>query len=256
MFVVAIVNRKGGCGKSTLATHLAAHFARGTDSQVLLGDLDRQQSATAWLRLREERDTVDRDRLRSWPASARTLVRPTTGATHLVLDTPGGLEAMELARVVMAADVVLLPLRESLFDRLATEQSVAELRRLPRVTQGRCRVAALGMGVSPDQCTPDSLLAQWAQDQTLPLPALLTQAPAYSRTAEKGLCLFDTPTGRVRDVLLPQWEPLLSWLGHVERETRRTAARRTVVAGTRRRGVEAEQGATSAAPTPQPSVAS
>ncbi len=48
MAVVVIINRKGGCGKSTLATYIAAYFAcQGVP--VTLGDLDPQQSATTWL---------------------------------------------------------------------------------------------------------------------------------------------------------------------------------------------------------------
>ena len=51
MPVVAVINRKGGSGKSTLATQLAGCLAnRG--SQVMLGDVDRQQSSLAWLRRR------------------------------------------------------------------------------------------------------------------------------------------------------------------------------------------------------------
>jgi chromosome partitioning protein len=45
---VLIANPKGGSGKSTLATNLAGYFAmRG--KQVMLEDLDRQQSAANWL---------------------------------------------------------------------------------------------------------------------------------------------------------------------------------------------------------------
>ena len=53
MPVVAIVNRKGGSGKSTLATHLAAYCAN-QGLPVMLGDVDRQQSTQAWLKLRQQ----------------------------------------------------------------------------------------------------------------------------------------------------------------------------------------------------------
>ena len=44
MPVIAVVNRKGGCGKSTFAAHVAAWCARRGHS-VMLGDVDRQQSS-------------------------------------------------------------------------------------------------------------------------------------------------------------------------------------------------------------------
>ena len=52
MPVIAVVNRKGGSGKSTLAAHMAAWCAL-QGSSVMLGDVDRQQSARAWLKRRD-----------------------------------------------------------------------------------------------------------------------------------------------------------------------------------------------------------
>jgi chromosome partitioning protein len=54
MPVVAVVNRKGGSGKSTIATHIAAYCAH-LNIGVMLGDVDRQQSTRSWLKLREQR---------------------------------------------------------------------------------------------------------------------------------------------------------------------------------------------------------
>ncbi len=51
MTVIAILNSKGGSGKSTVATNLASWFARKGE-HVMLGDLDRQQSVRAWLNKR------------------------------------------------------------------------------------------------------------------------------------------------------------------------------------------------------------
>src|SRR5690606_39516130 len=52
MPVVAVVNRKGGSGKSTFAAHAAAWCARQGHA-VMLGDIDRQQSSRGWLRRRD-----------------------------------------------------------------------------------------------------------------------------------------------------------------------------------------------------------
>ena len=51
MPVIVVANPKGGVGKSTLATNLAGYLARQGHA-VMLGDVDRQQSARAWLALR------------------------------------------------------------------------------------------------------------------------------------------------------------------------------------------------------------
>lgn len=50
MTVIAVVNPKGGVGKTTLATNLAGYFAN-SQKRTMLGDFDKQQSAKEWLRL-------------------------------------------------------------------------------------------------------------------------------------------------------------------------------------------------------------
>ena len=59
MTVIVVANPKGGVGKSTLATNLAGYFAANGE-WVALADLDKQQSAHAWLDLRP--DTLADDR--------------------------------------------------------------------------------------------------------------------------------------------------------------------------------------------------
>lgn len=145
MPVIAVVNRKGGSGKTTLATHLAACLAnRGL--RVMLGDADRQQSTAPWLRRRAAQV------LPCTPVVGRTvdpksLLRPPAGVSHTVIDTPGGLQGFELARILMFADVVLLPLCNSAFDRESAADCLADIRRHPRVDSGRCEVAAVGMRI-------------------------------------------------------------------------------------------------------------
>ena len=54
-----VANPKGGSGKSTLATQLAGYFA-AQRREVMLGDIDRQQSAREWLQTRPfELPTID-----------------------------------------------------------------------------------------------------------------------------------------------------------------------------------------------------
>jgi chromosome partitioning protein len=207
MSVIAVVNRKGGSGKSTLATHFAAVFAN-VGAAVALGDIDRQQSTRTWLRQRKV--SGEGTRILGWNVDAKTFVREPVGIDHVVMDTPGGLTGLDLARVVMYADAIVMPVSHSLFDRTSAADCLAELRTLPRVQSGRCRVAAVGMRIDPRSDAAESVRA-WASEQKLPLVAVLPQSPAYVRCVERGLTVFDVPQLDVEDELA-HWKPLLQWM--------------------------------------------
>jgi len=209
MPVVAVVNRKGGSGKSTLATHLAAYCA-STGAAVMLGDVDRQQSTRTWLRQRNAVPSDARAEIVGWTVDPKSFVRPPAGIDLVVMDTPGGLTGFDLARVVMYADAILMPVCNSIFDRESAAECLAELRTLPRVTSGRCKLAAIGMRL--DARTEAAEVVQtWAGKQGLPFIAALRESQAYVRCIERGLTLFDQPAADV-GVDLDQWQPILDWL--------------------------------------------
>jgi chromosome partitioning protein len=209
MPVVAVINRKGGSGKSTLATHLAGYWA-DAGAAVMLGDVDRQQSTQTWLRLRKARQLGHRKEIVGWRIDPGSMVRPPAGIEHVVLDTPGGLRGFDLARVVMYADAILIPVCNSIFDRESAAECLAELRTLPRIATGRCKVAVIGMRLDARTKSAEVLQA-WAMSLTVPFIAVLRESQTYVRCIEKGLSLFDLPAAQVRTDLT-QWEPILDWL--------------------------------------------
>ena len=209
MPVVAVINRKGGSGKSTLATHLAAYCAN-SGMPVMLGDVDRQQSSQAWLRIRNKQQLPERSSILGWTVDPRNVLRPPPGIRHVVLDTPGGLRDFDLARVVMTADAILMPVCNSVFDRESAAACYAELMKLPRIASGRCQVAAVGMRLDARTKAPE-VLAAWAAGLNLPFVGVLRETQAYVRCVERGLTLFDLPTAHVQ-ADLAQWQPILQWL--------------------------------------------
>jgi chromosome partitioning protein len=214
MPVVAVVNRKGGSGKSTLATHLAAYCAHN-GIPVMLGDVDKQQSTQAWLRLRATQPVTSRSPIVGWTVDPKSVLRAPAGVNHVVLDTPGGLRGFDLARVVMFADVILMPVCNSVFDRESAADCYAELMTLPRVASGRCQVAAVGMRLDA-RTKADEIIKAWAEKQKLPFIGVLRETQGYVRCIERGLTLFDLPVAKV-EADLAQWQPILNWLGPVLR---------------------------------------
>ena len=223
MPVIAVVNRKGGSGKSTLATHIAAYCAlRG--AAVAIADIDRQQSTRAWLRQRKAQPAGESTRITAWNVDPRTFVRPPVGIDHVVIDTPGGLTGLDLARVVMYADALVVPIGASMFDRESAAACLAELRTLPRVASGRCRIGAIGMRVESNSDSAEALLG-WSQEHKLEILALLPQSPAYVRCVDKGLTLFDLPLEDI-EADLAHWKPLLQWLRPLVRPAANASAAR------------------------------
>jgi chromosome partitioning protein len=238
MPVIAIVNRKGGSGKSTLATHLAAHFANAGVA-VMLGDVDRQQSTQSWLRSRNLHRLAGSTPIVGWAVDPKRVLRPPAGVRHVVLDTPGGLRGFDLARVAAFADVILMPVCNSLFDRESAAECYAELMALPRIASGRCKVAAIGMRLD-SRTKAAEVLEAWARGLKLPFIGVLREAQAYVRCVEQGLTVFDLPAAQSQ-ADMAQWKPIVAWLEPVLRTVRRPVLRANPLVS--RPAVEASAGA-------------
>jgi chromosome partitioning protein len=208
MAVIAVVNRKGGAGKSTLATHIACYLAvQGLE--VMLGDVDRQQSSRLWLSLRP--DTLPK--IHGWTIDERNFARPPAGVKHVVLDTPGGFQGVGLMKVAMYADAILIPSTPSLFDRQAAADCLKELRTQPRVATGKCRVASIGMRID-GRTRNASLLAEWAANLQVQHLGTIREAQAYARCLEQGMSIFDFSPAKVANYL-PEWSQVTSWLDEI-----------------------------------------
>ncbi|ODV12113.1 MAG: cobyrinic acid a,c-diamide synthase [Rubrivivax sp. SCN 70-15] len=203
MPVIVIANPKGGVGKSTLATNVAGCLAAAGHA-VMLGDVDRQQSARQWLALRP----APLPPIRGWEPAHDEIVRPPKGTTHVVLDTPAGLHGKRLDAVLRIADRMLIPLQPSLFDIQATHAFVQGLRAHRRGAE--IELGLVGMRVR-EHTRANEQLHQYLATLPVPVVAWLRDTQNYVQLAAHGLTLWDVAPSRVeRD--LEQWAPLKAWL--------------------------------------------
>jgi len=203
MPTIVIANPKGGVGKSTLATNVAGLLARDGHA-VMLGDVDKQQSSRQWLALRPPQLPV----IRGWDVAPDDIVRPPKGTTHVVLDTPAGIDGKRLDAVLRIADKVLIPLQPSLFDIQATHAFVQTL--LAHRRAAELSIGMVGMRMRSHTISNDRLHDYLA---TLPVPVItwLRDTQNYVHLAAHGLTLWDVSPSRVeRD--LEQWEALAAWV--------------------------------------------
>jgi chromosome partitioning protein len=127
IMIIALLNQKGGVGKTTLATHIAGELAlRG--STVILLDADPQGSALDWTQRRVQRGLP---RLFCAVGLARETLHQEAPqlaqrADHVVIDGPPRIAALARS-ALMAADRVLIPVQPSPFDMWASAEMVALL---------------------------------------------------------------------------------------------------------------------------------
>ena len=221
MAVIAVINSKGGAGKSTVSSHIAAYCAmRGPD--VTLCDLDPQGSTAYWL----EQRPAAAPRIRGHH-SAGTFTHPPADSRHVVIDTPSGFDGLPFLRVMMYADAVIVPTALSFFDRRALESTIRTLKAAPRVAKGNCVIGCIGTRIDPRSNDPE-LLETMLRDLGVSYLGSIPAARTYSRCLEQGLTVFDFPSAVARSQAT-HWATAVSWLETVLARTAPRAEIRAVV---------------------------
>jgi len=139
---ILVANPKGGSGKSTLATNLAAYYA-GRGLNVMLGDVDRQQTSRVWLSRRPE----SCPRIGSWDLAPGEPARPPRGTRVMILDSAAGLHGKKLTALLRRVDHVLVPIQPSPFDMWASEAFFQDLLAEKALRKSRVFMGVVGMRV-------------------------------------------------------------------------------------------------------------
>lgn len=191
MKVIAVLNQKGGSGKTTIATHLARSL-QISGADVLLVDSDPQGSARDWAAVREDqpltvvgidRPTIDRD--------VKNVARK---VDFVVID--GAPQAADLAvSAIKAADFVLIPVQPSPYDIWATADLVELVKQRIDMTDGRLQ-AAFVVSRAIKGTKMGAEVAEALTGYGLPvLESRITQRVSYPGTAATGTTVLDAEPG-------------------------------------------------------------
>jgi chromosome partitioning protein len=138
--IIAVLNQKGGVGKTTIATHLAGAFAREGRS-VLMIDSDPQGSALDWSQRRKEATYPRLFGVVGLPRETLHLEAPAIARSTDIVIIDGPPRVTALARsALLAADLVLIPVQPSPYDVWASMEMI-ELIAEARVFRPELRAA-------------------------------------------------------------------------------------------------------------------
>lgn len=205
---IMVLNAKGGCGKSTLATNIASYFA-SEDAAVALADYDPQRSSLDWL----ERRPDDRPKIAGVTAYDSGLRGLPRNADILVIDAPARTHGAELTNLVKHAETIVVPVLPSTIDMQATSTFLKELQSLTRVQNKDVKIGAVANRVRGNTLIFDDL-DEYLTKARVPYIAALREAQNYVRAYTRGLGIFDLP----EYLAWPdweEWEPVTAWLRSV-----------------------------------------
>lgn len=203
---IMVMNAKGGCGKSTLATNLASYYAtRG--HAVALADFDPQRSSLDWV----EQRPADLPEVIGVAAFEDGLRHAPRSADYIIMDAPARSHGAELTELVKRAETIIVPVLPSRIDIQASGRFVDELRSTGKVEKGEAKIAVIANRVVQNTIAFDELDA-WLRRVRAPYVATLREAQNYVRAYSRGLGVFELPAY----LAWPDWEqwgPLIDWLG-------------------------------------------
>jgi len=209
---IVILNPKGGSGKTTIATNLAAYYAC-TGFPSALMDYDSQGSSTRWLSRRSPEapyihGVATYENHAGLTRSFALRVPP--DVQRVVVDTPAAFQKHELIDYVRSADKILVPVLPSEIDIHAATRTIADLLLVAKVARHEDRLAVVANRVKSNTRVFRSLM-KFLESLEIPVAAVLRDTQNYIRTASEGQGLLELEKVDVtRDVV--QWKRLVGWL--------------------------------------------
>lgn len=202
---IMVMNAKGGCGKSTLATNLASYYA-DAGYGVALADYDPQRSSLDWLDRRPD------DRAEIVP-----IVGYKDGLKHLprsldmvVIDAPARSHGSELTNLVRHAETIIVPVLPSTIDIQASDRFVKELQSVGKVARKQAKIGVVANRVREYTLIFEEL-DEYLTKLRIPYLASLREAQNYVRAYTRGLGIYELP----EYLAWPdweQWDPLIEWV--------------------------------------------
>ena len=210
---IIVINTKGGCGKTTIATNLASYYASNGFVTALM-DYDPQGSSTRWLKLRpqdkEEIHGINAHKRQSMQATRAWQMRVPTGTERVIIDAPAGIAGKALHSFVQQVDTILIPVLPSPIDIHSATAFIKDL-----LLIGKVRNLGVRVGVIANRTRKNTLVYQSLErflgSLNLPFVTSLRDTQHYVHAFERGIGIQEMWDKRVEQDKLT-WSPVINWL--------------------------------------------
>lgn len=199
MRTILVVNPKGGCGKTTIATNLAGYYASKGVS-VTLADIDQQRSSYQWAVSRAVTAAPITARFEEKDYSSRRVIYDCPAQIHIGLATD----------LINRSDVIIMPINPSIIDHRAAFKFIFDVRGMMRADL--CKRIKIGFVANRTNDSYKSYqeLENFSNLMKVPIVTALRNSQNYVTAANEGTSIFEMPHRKVnRD--LQQWRALCYW---------------------------------------------
>ena len=209
---IVILNPKGGCGKSTLATNLAACYAnRGNVPAVM--DYDPQGSTMGWLERRpDDLPTIHGIAAykKSMQATRSWQLRVPNETETLFIDSPASVDHDDLRELTRDSTSILVPVLPSSMDIHAASRCIADLLLVAKVDRRDRKLAVIANRTRKNTKSLATLM-RFLDSLGIPIIAVLRDTQNFVRSAEEGVGVCEMQPSRVRPDV-EQIEKITAWL--------------------------------------------
>ncbi|MGH8277999.1 MAG: AAA family ATPase [Gammaproteobacteria bacterium] len=207
-----MLNTKGGCGKTTLATNLASYYAsHGFHTAIL--DSDPQGSSMHWLENRDPsraKVTGIAGAERNSRVTRTFQMRVPPGIERVIVDTSAALDVARFRDLTRGAHAILVPVLPSDIDIHAVLHCISDLLIAGHVKERANRVAVVANRVRKNTLVYAKLL-RFLSSLGIPFIASLRDTQNYVRAAAQGVGVYELDA-RIAYEDQHDWEPLIDWL--------------------------------------------
>ena len=222
---VVVLNPKGGCGKSTIATNIATYYAARADTPALM-DFDPQGSSTAWLDRRPGNLPPIHGIAafkKSMHATRSWQLRVPNDTIDLIVDSPAGMHHDDLREVTRDATSILVPVLPSTLDIHAASRCIADLLLVAKIDRRDRKLAVIANRTRKNTKSLSQLM-RFLDSLGIPIIAVLRDSQNYVHAAAEGIGLIEMPPSRVQTDI-DQLEKIVKWLDSWPERRRNTGSR-------------------------------